>query len=157
MIGGDGTVDGAGEGESADPCESRLSLDWGWGWSCDWALGWRSTISTGDASAGLSLSWSLLGTSTVGGGVSLESISPIASIAPPSMSVNSAIDAWDDMAESAEAWRPTATADPDLDDVEGAGSGEWGVCRIVGMEGAMGTVSGVMVRGDTPASTAGAL
>lgn len=87
--------------------------------------------------------------------MSLESISPIASIAPPSMSVSSAIDAWDDMAESAEAWRPPATADPD--DEEGAGSGEWGVCRIVGMEGATGTVSGVMVRGETPASTAGAL
>jgi hypothetical protein len=122
VIGGEGTTEGV--GESPGPCASRLSLDWGWScdWTWAWAFGGRSTISTGDASAGLSLSWSLLGTSTVGGGVSLESIRPIASIAPPSMSVSSAIDAWDDMAESAEAWRPAATADPD--DEEGAGSGE---------------------------------
>lgn len=42
------------------------------------------------------LASSLLGSPTVGGGVSLESISPISSIAPPSNSVSSAIETEDE-------------------------------------------------------------
>lgn len=62
-------------------------------------IGPSLTTSAAGSSAfafGSALASSLLGSPTVGGGVSLESISPISSIAPPSNSVSSAIETEDE-------------------------------------------------------------
>lgn len=75
----------------------------------------------------------LRGSPTVGGGVSLESISPISSIAPPSNSVSSAIETEDEYARVGVAPREgdrSGRAGVLLD--AGEGTGEWGVWVMVG-------------------------